>query len=98
MDWSMRVNMTVLGICIVDTWLIYKGCLGERCDLEQRKFYSVLAEQLIENQYDYYGIRPRQSVAQDSEAYEHGQPRIGIDAHLTPTKRKRKTKDALTSH
>jgi hypothetical protein len=29
MDWSMRVNMTVLCICIVETWLIYKGCLGE---------------------------------------------------------------------
>ena len=30
MDWSFRVNTSLLGICIVDSWLLYKGGCGKR--------------------------------------------------------------------
>ncbi len=52
-DWSMRVGMSLLGICIVDTWLAYKQCTGT--DEKQKEFYSKLAEELIDNNYDRIG-------------------------------------------
>jgi Transposase IS4 len=93
MDWSMRVNMTVLGMVIVDSWLAWNGCRGLRSTLEQKKFYEVLAEELIDNNFDAIGIRERHRFANESEAMLNGQPRSGIGIHLTPTKKKRRTKD-----
>lgn len=29
-EWSMRFNTTLLAICIVDAWKIYKGAMGNR--------------------------------------------------------------------
>jgi hypothetical protein len=85
MDWSMRVNMTVLGMVIVDSWLAWKGCRGLRSTLEQKNVYEVLAEELIDDNFDAIGIRERHRLADKSEPMLNGQPRIGIGIHLTPT-------------
>eukprot|EP00171_Calliarthron_tuberculosum_P006804 IDg6804t1 len=29
MDWSMRVNCSIFGMCVVDSWLAYSGCKGD---------------------------------------------------------------------
>ncbi len=52
-DWSMRVGLSLIGICIVDTWLAYKECTGT--EERQKEFYSKLAEELIDNNYDGVG-------------------------------------------
>ena len=48
--WIKRVNMSLLGICIVDTWLAYSQAAGSR--YTQNDFYMDLAEELIDNNYD----------------------------------------------
>lgn len=49
-NWHIRCNTTILGVCIVDAWLLYKQATG--IEMKQRKFYSILAEQLIDNKWD----------------------------------------------
>ena len=50
-EWSLRVNTSLLAICIVDAWLLYKGnCAGRDC-MAPNIFYATLAEELIDNKY-----------------------------------------------
>lgn len=37
-DWSMRVNISLLGICIVDAWLLHHGAKGPAASLLQSNF------------------------------------------------------------
>jgi len=46
-DWSMRVSVSLLGMCVVDSWLLYSGARGETAALTQRQFYEDLAAHLI---------------------------------------------------
>eukprot|EP00170_Pyropia_yezoensis_P001789 contig_7652_g1793 len=57
-DWSMRVNLSLLGICVVDAWLLYSGARGAAAALAQSQFYEDLAAQLIDNAFDTVGVRP----------------------------------------
>lgn len=95
--------MSLLGICIVDSWLLYKGFHGGSPYVDpnsenmmlQSEFYSTLAQQLIDNSYDYtttrgYDAGPQ--AAEESRAYANGDLTSGIDAHLTPTKRRKVVK------
>lgn len=70
----------------------------------QKRFYEMLAEQLIDNTYDTTARRSsprsgRSSSPANSEQARapinplDGTPRMGIGPHVTPTKRKRKRKD-----
>jgi hypothetical protein len=95
MDWAMRVNLTLFGMCVVDSWLVYSKCT--ETEEKQREFYELLAEEMIDNQHDQ--VRGRRFL--DSASNSLGSPelitaeghlRSGISAHLTPTKRKRRTK------
>ena len=89
-DWSMRVNCSILGMIIVDSWLVYKGCRGVRLDMTQTDFYIALSEELIDNDYD-TGVATRKRMnAHESSAMKHGVPRSGKGHHLTLTKRRRK--------
>jgi len=36
--WSMRVNLSLLGMCVVDSWLLYSGARGATAVLTQRQF------------------------------------------------------------
>jgi predicted RNA-binding Zn-ribbon protein involved in translation (DUF1610 family) len=98
-DWSNRVNFTILGMHIVDTWLAWKG-LG-LCDEGETEnvFYEYLAEELIENEYD-FNIQTRNRRRREGEhsspmaspnAVGHdGSPKSGLGVYLTPTKKRRK--------
>jgi len=44
-DWSMHVNLSLLGMCVVDAWLLYSGVRGGGSHLTQTKLYEDLAEQ-----------------------------------------------------
>ncbi len=93
-EWHRRVNFTILGMIVVDTWLVWKGIHGEAAETE-KDFYRAMAEELIDNDYDAPTTRRRRSTvghpSPPAAAYgQDGQPRSGLGVHLTPTKRKRK--------
>mmetsp|Transcript_27389 Transcript_27389/g.38718 ORF Transcript_27389/g.38718 Transcript_27389/m.38718 type:complete len:148 (+) Transcript_27389:242-685(+) len=84
----------------VDTWLVYKGATGTK-EL-QKHFYTMLSEELIDNCFynnDEDGLMKRRSnrdtTMQNSMASRSGaqRGRCGVDMHLTPTKRMRKSKE-----
>ncbi|KAG7343000.1 transposase IS4 [Nitzschia inconspicua] len=67
----------------------------------QSEFYSWLAEELIDNSYDKGPIRRSTGSVTEASPPQHlfdsrtGAGRSGIQAHLTPTKRKRKVKGVI---
>ena len=84
-EWSMRVNTSLLAICIVDSWLWYKGSQRFRDVMTPNDYFSKLAEQMIDN--DFCSLTSRSSTeASTSTAVLSS----GIGPHLTPTTRKRK--------
>ena len=50
-DWSKRVNQTIVSMCIVDAYLLTRGC-GTTPLTGQAYFLEKLAEELIDNDYD----------------------------------------------
>jgi hypothetical protein len=102
-DWSVRVNLSIFAMIVVDTWLVYNafknGTSSARAQQQrkclQKEFYSILAEELIDNSYDNRGgtRRPRSSPNGTSyqeaciRAVESGCARAEVLTHLTPVKR-----------
>ena len=92
-------------MCIVDTWLAHKQCT-EIQNESQNDFCHLLAEELIDNDFD--GTRTRSAgAAPTNNDGDHsplicrhtGDPRSGVDVHLTtPTKRKRKKADGTVTN
>ena len=91
-DWSKRVNPSILGIIVVDTFLCYNQLVDKI--KKEGDFYLRLAEELIDNKYDSIQLRPRNCTAEETPSLEaigkYGRPRSGIRIHLTPTKRRSK--------
>jgi hypothetical protein len=50
-DWSVRVNLSFFAMIVVDTWLVYNAFKNTPHETEclQKDFYSVLAEEWIDN-------------------------------------------------
>jgi hypothetical protein len=100
-NWSTRVNLSIFGMIVVDSWLVYKALVDapgqkivatEDSAFTQSGFYSCLAEQLVLNNYNEKG-RPsaarRRSFEEEAclNAVKSGSPKSGVLAHLTPIKR-----------
>jgi hypothetical protein len=54
-NWSMQVNEIATSIIVVNTWLAYCQCRrGDdmMVDKKQKTFYTVLAEEIIDNRLD----------------------------------------------
>ena len=71
-DWSMRVNMSIIAMCIVDTWRVWSRIndSGESSPIEsQKQFYGNLAAELIDNTFDQVGgvARARNNNSQNDE-------------------------------
>jgi hypothetical protein len=49
-NWSDRVNHSIFGMSIVDTWLVYIKCT--QTEEDQGAFYEYLAGEMIENTFD----------------------------------------------
>jgi hypothetical protein len=58
-DWSMRVNLSLLDMCIVDAWLLHSAPRSAARTMLQHQFYEQLALELIDNTFDYVGLRRR---------------------------------------
>ncbi|KAI2501844.1 Transposase IS4 [Fragilaria crotonensis] len=111
-DWSVRVNLSIFAMIVVDTWLVYNAFKnGTSSAQQQRKclqkeFYSLLAEELIDNSCDNRRTgtrRPRSSPNGTSyqeaciRAVESGCARAGVLTHLTPVKRLKNAHGEKTS-
>jgi hypothetical protein len=68
--WSMRLNVILIGIIIVDSIFPGLGARGAIAGLRS-DFYEELATELVSSNYDSAGLRRRVSA--------------GIGCHLTPT-------------
>jgi len=84
-DWSMRFNLFLLGICVVDAWLLYSGARGGGGHLTQSDFYEDLAEQLIDNTFETAGLRARPAPSGAAAAADAAPLRSGVGIHLTAT-------------
>jgi len=85
-DWSQRVNLSFLGVCIVDAWMLHLGARGSAASLKQATFYEDLASGLIDNTFDSTGWRPRTAQAATDATVA---PAYGVGLHLTPTTKRR---------
>lgn len=54
-EWSFRINTTMLSMCVVDSYLLYKHAQGARFSSSPADFYAELAHQLCENTFDEHG-------------------------------------------
>lgn len=92
-DLDKRVNMGILGFCIVDAWKLYKAGMGFQIGLSQAHFYEKLAEELIDNSFDQLARRssPPEEPVEIS-------PFSGRGTLLTPTKRRRSVNGELAGH
>jgi hypothetical protein len=86
-DWSMRVNLSLLGMCIVDAWLLHSGARGAARTMLQHQFYEQLALELIENSFDNVGLRRRGAEDETATVLV---PTTGVGPHATPTKKTRR--------
>ena len=95
-DWSKRLNMSLLSICIMDIWFAYSDILETH--EHQNDFYEYLTNELIENTYDdNQRINrsvgdPRRRIINNFELNplikSDGSCRCGLSIHLVPTKQK----------
>jgi hypothetical protein len=96
LDWSMSVNLSIFGMLVVDTWLAYSQCTGHntgtRKDEKQKDFYTYLADELVDNQYDTVGGNRTLVRGGCSFATEISPTlcRITGECHLSPTKKTRR--------
>ncbi len=91
-DWSVRVNLSLFGMCVVDAFYVAKGC--RVYDETPARFFEGLAEELIDNNYGPgVGTRGQRLRAATSPGNTRS---VSTVPHLTPTKRKRKDKDGVT--
>jgi len=88
-DWSMRVNQSLLGMSIVDSWLLHSGARGAAAILTQKQFYENLAAQLIDNTFDTIGVRARTASATSPQDGAAALLRYGVGIHLMPTRKRR---------
>ena len=98
--WDMRVNLTIFSMIVVDTWLVYSQVMGST--VLQSEFFVCVAEELIDNNID---SRPQQrrNSGEDGSDSNHKSPvmtctgrvHAGVSCHLTPTKRRRRTRDGV---
>jgi hypothetical protein len=87
--WHKRVNTSILGMIIVDTFLLYQACTHSA--LTQPMFYRELITELIDNKF-LKGRASRLSVSSegsspDSSVASTTTGTAGRGLHLTPSKR-----------
>jgi len=95
--WNRRVNMSLLGMCIVDSFLLAQGCQHRRWK-KASEFYEALAEGLIDNFYEQRALRKREARAMATNnnrppffCYSTGDLSAEKQlCSLTPTKRHKK--------
>jgi hypothetical protein len=91
-DWSVRVNLALFCMCVIDVYYVAKGC--RICDKTPARFFEALAEELIDNNYG-PGMGARGQRGGQASLPEENTLIISTLAHLMPTKQKRKDKHGV---
>ena len=91
-DWSKRVNQTIFSVCVVDAYLLARGC-GTLPLTSQAYFLEKLVEELIDNYYDVRTLR--RSHKRSREVVDEAPVSLQIDTtcyltNTTPSKRRKK--------
>ena len=89
-QWDRRVNMSIFGMIVVDSWMLYKGCTGGN-QLHQTGYYKALMDALIDSPLKTVPETRQQAKASESTVASLW-TKIGTSGrglHLTPTKRKK---------
>ena len=87
-EWSMRVNTTILGMCVTDAFMLYRGSCRASPHMSCNDFFSEFSEQLIDNTYDAGAVKVRfRLTPTTSQNVGHMSAISGVGTHLSPTKR-----------
>jgi len=81
----MHVNLSLLGMCVVDATLLYSGVRGGGAHPTQNEFYEDLAEQLIVNTFETVGTQAGPAPSGAAAAADAAPMRCGVGIHLTAT-------------
>jgi hypothetical protein len=90
-DWAFCVNMTIFAMTVVNIWLAYSQCTETQ--KSQKDFYTILAEELIDNGYDSVNVRGMRNPGPPGmrptlfERARSGGPRAGCSA-ISPLPRR----------
>jgi hypothetical protein len=76
-NFDMQVNSTLLGMMIVDTWLVFSKVTGTT---ELERFYPKISEELSDNKYDTMDIQAWRRE-ETPVAIDRGLARAGLHAH-----------------
>ena len=87
-EWSTPINKNLLGLCILNPWLLCIVGKGVRFHVSQAKFYSTLAEILLDKTKDTIGRRRGSTALLDGP--QMSSSRIGIPPITNSRKRCRK--------
>ena len=82
-DWSKRVNLSVFSMCVVDSFLAYRGCT--LCEETFNEFICKLAEEMI----DYEMTTRHQRASTAFNGWESPRPKRMSGVQLTPQKKLR---------
>lgn len=93
-DWDKRVNMGILGFCVVEAWKLYKAGKDFHVKLSHSAFHEQLADALIENSLDRIVIRS----SPVSGSLKTESPSSGGSAHFKPVKRCRILQGQVTPY
>ena len=99
MRWDQRVNLSIFGMIVVDSWLLYKGCTGGK-KLHQIGYYKALMDALIDSPLKNKATTRQQQQQQGGsnssesniESLSTKKGTSGRGLHLTPTKHKKPTR------
>jgi len=81
--------MSILCMCVVDSWMLYSRARGPVGRETQAHFYEDLAADLIEIGYDSTSLRDR-GVSASAAGPPEVAPSYGVGMHLTPAVKRRK--------
>ena len=58
-NWATRVNLSILAMIFVDSYLLYKACGGQNASLNPKLYFEKLAQELIDTNEDNEGTKTR---------------------------------------
>ena len=88
--WSTRVNISILSLCIVDSWLLFKSRYGTARTIGPWIYYCKLADSLIDNFKEGSGASGESCAIEHESARSCKRPLYGNCPQFTPAKRRRK--------
>ena len=91
-SWDKRVGMSIFAMVVVDTCNFHQSCSND-VDDSPHSFYTALAGEMIDNDFDRINLRSRSSSDRTPVRSARAGGLLQPSPHLTPTKEKRLNKN-----